>query len=407
MKRLLFLLSIAVLVFSADSVFACTCEPPQSPANELKRATAVFSGKVVKVEGHNKVEDMFARVEAVFKVDRVWKGVEQETVRVFTSSMSSACGYGFKKSSTYLVYAYGNEHGKLSASICSRTSMFDDWHKDWDELGPGKVMTKSSSGDSSEEFTNQIQEMARQFEQRLKETREFRPEAGDLFVERFVDCHLRAELERKENAIFSQIRASIPPAIMREARIEELQNYLFAQLNLFHLKTLYRMSTRDMEGKWDPSLYTPEEEYPPGVYKLLMTNPVIAAAAKKNEGRVSISSSVESVRNLRSVLPTLNDAISKIREYLKAHPPEDTELYKKNVERIGSYSNNRKFWEVSIHKVTNKEAKEAKDGIRCLGFSPPSYALINVPPFYRLFFFQSGKRFKIGSLMCTEPPCVD
>ena len=138
MKRLLFLLSIAILVFTADTAFACTCAPPQSPAQELKRATAVFSGKVIKIKRHNKAAGTFATVEAVFKVGRVWKGVDEKTVSVFTSSMSSACGYGFKKGSTYLVYAYANEEGKLSTSICSRTSRFTDWHEDMEELGPEK-----------------------------------------------------------------------------------------------------------------------------------------------------------------------------------------------------------------------------------------------------------------------------
>ena len=141
MKSLLILISIVVIAFTADTALGCTCAPPQSPAQELKRATAVFSGKLVKIKKHNKAADIFATVEAVFKVKRVWKGVEQETVSVFTSSISSACGYGFKKGITYLVYAYGNEEGKLSTSICSRTTRFEDWHEDFEELGPGKVIS--------------------------------------------------------------------------------------------------------------------------------------------------------------------------------------------------------------------------------------------------------------------------
>lgn len=144
MKKLFFLLSIAILVFSADTALGCTCAPPQSAANELKRAAAVFSGKVVKVKRHNEAAGVFATVEAVFKVKQVWKGVEEENIRVFTSSISSACGYGFKKGSTYLVYAYADEHGKLSTSICSRTARFEDRHEDFEELGPAKVISKSS-----------------------------------------------------------------------------------------------------------------------------------------------------------------------------------------------------------------------------------------------------------------------
>lgn len=47
-----------------------------------------------------------------------------------------------------------------------------------------------------------------------------------------------------------------------------------------------------------------------------------------------------------------------MREYFKAHPPEETELYKKNMERIGNDKNNSKFWEVSLHQLTDQQVKE-------------------------------------------------
>jgi hypothetical protein len=78
---------------------------------------------------------------------------------------------------------------------------------------------------------SEVRSVARQFAQRLQETREFRSEGDELFVERFVECHLRAELEGKENAVFMQIPASIPPGIVTEARREELQHFRIA-LNL-------------------------------------------------------------------------------------------------------------------------------------------------------------------------------
>lgn len=258
----------------------------------------------------------------------------------------------------------------------------------------------------SREETNAVQDLARQFAQRLKETREFRPEGDKLFIERFVECHLQAEIEGKENAIFMQIPASMPKEIVAEARREELENYLIAQLNFYHLKTLYRISTRELEGgKWGDSFYTPEEDFPPGVYELLMKNPTIAAgAANKNNRRVTISSFVQNVQELRSVLRTAEEAMSAMREYFKAHPPEETEPFKKNMERIGNHPHHSKFWEVAFYKFSDKESKE---GRRCLGFSPRLGAIVKVPPFYRLFVLQSGKRFKIASMWCTEPPCVD
>jgi hypothetical protein len=270
------------------------------------------------------------------------------------------------------------------------------------------VLAITTSGNArvrSEEFTKEVQDVARQFAQRLQETREFKPEGDKLFVDRFVDCHLRAESERRENGIFSQISASIPDEISREARDEELRRYLIARLNFFHLTTLHRMSTRDLEGRWDNSFFSAEHEYPPGVYELLMKNPAIAAAAVgENKDRVTISGSIKNVRQLRSVVPTVEQAMSAMRQYFMAHPPEETELYKKNMERVGNDKNNSKFWEVSFHKISVKDAKENS---RCLGFAARMFAIVKVPPFYQLFVFQDGGRFKIGSMLCTEPPCVD
>src|SRR5688500_12848607 len=82
MKRLLFLLAIAVLVFGADTVLACTCAPRQSATDELKRATAVFSGKVVKIKRHKKAAGISASVEAVFKVERAWQGIDKKSISV-------------------------------------------------------------------------------------------------------------------------------------------------------------------------------------------------------------------------------------------------------------------------------------------------------------------------------------
>lgn len=267
------------------------------------------------------------------------------------------------------------------------------------------VADPAGSDVRSQRLTKQVQDLASQFAQRLKETREFRPEGDKLFTGTFVDCHLQAELEGKENNIFRQIGASISPEIARQARADELRRYLIAQLNFFHLKTLHRLSTRDLEGKWDASFYTAEQEYPPGVYELLMKNPAIAAVAHgENRRGISMRDSIKDLRDLRAVLPTFEQAIAAMREYFMAHPPEETELYKKNMERIGNDKNQSKFWEVTFHNTSEAMAKE---GRRCLGFTPRLMATIKIPPFYNLFVFQTGNRFVIGSLNCTEPPCVD
>jgi len=133
-----FLIACVFTLVAVRSSIACTCAPPQNATQELKLATAVFSGKVLEVKRHKQSADLFANVEVVFEVEKVWKGVDEKTVTIFTSSQSSACGYRFKEGRTYLVYAHGIAEGRLATSICSRTTSLKDAREDLKELGTGK-----------------------------------------------------------------------------------------------------------------------------------------------------------------------------------------------------------------------------------------------------------------------------
>ena len=138
MKSLVFLLLPGFLIFNADTNLACTCAPLKSATQELDRAAAVFSGKVVEVRRHTGTADLFFSIEVVFNVVKTWKGIRARTVSVFTSSDSDACGYRFKERRTYLVYAYGDTEGRLSTSICSRTKRLKNSREDLKVLGTGK-----------------------------------------------------------------------------------------------------------------------------------------------------------------------------------------------------------------------------------------------------------------------------
>jgi len=132
------LLLAAAVALAAEAGLACTCAPSKGPAEDLALAAAVFSGKVVEVRKHRRSGDIFAGVEAVFRVERAWKGVEAATVSVFTASHSATCGYGFRGRRTYLVYAYKDAAGRLSTGICSRTRRLKDAGEDLRVLGVGR-----------------------------------------------------------------------------------------------------------------------------------------------------------------------------------------------------------------------------------------------------------------------------
>ena len=138
---MLCLLLAASLAFGAEYGLACTCAPPKGPAEELGLAAAVFSGKVVESRRRRRGGGIFAGVEAVLRVERVWKGVEGATVSVFTAAHTATCGYGFKQGRAYLVYAHKDAGGRLSTGICGRTRRLKDAGEDLKELGAGREVT--------------------------------------------------------------------------------------------------------------------------------------------------------------------------------------------------------------------------------------------------------------------------
>lgn len=250
----------------------------------------------------------------------------------------------------------------------------------------------------------EVQELAKQFARRLEETREFKPDGDKLFIERFLDCHLSAELKGQENGIFRQIGGPLKSEVASQAGKDELRRYLLAQLNFFHLLTLHRMSTRDLNSGLAGSFSNRENDYPPNVLTLLMKNPVLAPALSgTNEGQ-RIDNVVKSIQDLRSVLPALEEAILVMREHFSKQRPEKTELYKKNLELIGKDGNNSKFGKASFQEISEQLANEGRE---CLGFHSRLMAIVTVPPFYNLIIFKTDNGFKVGSLFCTEPPCVD
>lgn len=167
MKTLIFFLLLLVsLTFGTDTILACSCAPAKSAAQALEQSTAVFSGKVIKIKRHKQAENIFATVEVIFRVEKAWKGVNKKTVSVFTSSHSASCGFSFRENHTYLVYAFGNDEGRISTSICSRTGRLKDAREDLKQLGAGKVIAEhvpsgAERGASSATANNCLQSAAR------------------------------------------------------------------------------------------------------------------------------------------------------------------------------------------------------------------------------------------------------
>jgi hypothetical protein len=129
-------LLVALLIGPAvDSTLACSCPPPPAVKVALEQSSAVFSGKVLKVE----VDEAKHQRTVTIEVVRAWKGMEKKTVVITTGSNDGICGYNFQKDMSYLVYANG-EVGTLSTNICTRTKGIEQAKADLEELGEGRKL---------------------------------------------------------------------------------------------------------------------------------------------------------------------------------------------------------------------------------------------------------------------------
>lgn len=132
------LFGLASLPVLPGPLSACTCAPPGPPAQEMERADAVFTGKVVSIGAAHVPGDepkWPSRLEVTFRLLGVWKGLaEGERVTVYTASQSAACGFEFEDGKKYLVYAY-DAGGELTATLCSRTALLKRAEEDLQALG--------------------------------------------------------------------------------------------------------------------------------------------------------------------------------------------------------------------------------------------------------------------------------
>lgn len=115
---------------------ACKCRP-QSIAEAERASDAIFEGRVELIEtakaGATGSADAL-RVDLA--VVRRFKGGDAERLQVQTRADGPACGYGFERGKSYLVYASLND-GQLWVTRCSRTRPIAEAEEDLGALGMG------------------------------------------------------------------------------------------------------------------------------------------------------------------------------------------------------------------------------------------------------------------------------
>jgi hypothetical protein len=117
MKRLLF---AAVFFVAATAAHACSCVE-RTLAQEAAQTTAIFTGKVTKLEVV-KVIDGVSLIEATVEPNRIFKGSVPKTVVFTTSNGCCYCASWFDIAGEYLFYA-NDVNGKLHTDACTRTKL--------------------------------------------------------------------------------------------------------------------------------------------------------------------------------------------------------------------------------------------------------------------------------------------
>ncbi|MBS1251365.1 MAG: putative cell wall hydrolase LytN [Anaerolineales bacterium] len=130
---------MALLLVNPGRAYACFCVPRGSPAEELAKSTAVFTGRVVSIESSS--APLWRDVDSVnvtFRVSEVWKGPRRGKLTVLTARHGIDCGYEFESGKEYLVYAAGAEN-RLVVWFCSRTQPLAEAREDLAVLGAGRA----------------------------------------------------------------------------------------------------------------------------------------------------------------------------------------------------------------------------------------------------------------------------
>lgn len=128
-RSILIILLLSLL--APATALACSCIMPGTPGAERDQAAAVFSGRVRSIAEVN--DRLIVRID----VDKSWKGISEGEVVVTTATNSAACGYGFEKGRSYLIYAHADAGAGLNVSLCSRTQRLEEADADIVALGAG------------------------------------------------------------------------------------------------------------------------------------------------------------------------------------------------------------------------------------------------------------------------------
>lgn len=130
---------ICALYAGLGGAQACSCTGALPPNQSMAIASAVFTGKVIKLAKTGTtaaMPDHYLGYEVTFELGKVIKGKglsPKGTVTIGTGAGFGDCGYDFEEGKEYLVYANG-KYPTLETDICTRTQPLEGTEEEILEL---------------------------------------------------------------------------------------------------------------------------------------------------------------------------------------------------------------------------------------------------------------------------------
>ena len=177
----------------------------------------------------------------------------------------------------------------------------------------------------------ELENFIKRFEKRLAETRDLSPLIKEFFVSEFAE-----RLYKTGNDDFSSSNNISPewsllllsPSLIHQIVQDELLNFYNQTFNMHYINILYCLTKISIEQT--ESEITNKMLFPPGVIKILKTDPYLAESLKDNGD----SKVIEDLNDFRNATKTLEKAVKVAQARITETEPEKSELFQKNLDYI-------------------------------------------------------------------------
>lgn len=204
----------------------------------------------------------------------------------------------------------------------------------------GKPRLQTPDEQLSLEESKDVKQFVRRFSSQLRITRDLTPFLTEPLASKMLDKLL---LDQKDSVL-----PWVSSNLISAGNLNELREFWIASVNLAYLSELYVYTRFSVRGTRTHEL-PHEQQYPPGVVRLLKRNLIVSEAWKDSDSD-SADQVAHNIEQLRALIGTLQKGAIGMRAYFKAHPPERTAHYRNNIRYLS-----RHFTVRNVHTCSNQE----------------------------------------------------